>query len=202
MVQSLSTSLTFDQFIAQYGDDTRYELIDGELIDMEPTGPHEQVSGLINLKLNLEISREQHPFFIPMRCLIKPMGLTSAFKPDIVVLSRPALESEPLWQREPIITLGSSIRLVVEVVSTNWQNDYARKADEYWAMGISEYWICDYLGLGGVFFIGSPKQPTITICTLQEERCTLQQFRGEDQLVSSTFPNLRLAASEIFSAGS
>ncbi len=39
MVRSPSKSLTFDEFIDQFGDDTRYELMDGELIDMEPTGP-------------------------------------------------------------------------------------------------------------------------------------------------------------------
>lgn len=201
MIQSLPKSLTFDECIAQYGDDACYELIDGELIDMEPTGPHEQVAGFINLRLNLEFSREEQPFFIPMRCIIKPLGLTSALKPGIIVLDRPALELEPLWNREPIITLGSSIKLVVEVVSTNWQNDYARKVDDYQAMGIPEYWICDYLGLGGVFFIGSPKQPTITICTLEGERYAMQQFRGEDRLVSPTFANLKLSANEIFAAG-
>ncbi|MEH2011773.1 MAG: hypothetical protein V7K65_09640 [Nostoc sp.] len=36
--------LTFEEFIAQYGDNTRYELIDGQLRDMEPTGPHEAIS--------------------------------------------------------------------------------------------------------------------------------------------------------------
>ncbi|MDY6896770.1 MAG: Uma2 family endonuclease, partial [Cyanobacteriota bacterium] len=39
--------LTFEQFITEYGDNARYELIDGELRDMEPTGPHEEVSGNI-----------------------------------------------------------------------------------------------------------------------------------------------------------
>ena len=47
MVQSLVASGQFEEFVARYGDDPRYELIDGELIDMEPTGPHEQVSGYI-----------------------------------------------------------------------------------------------------------------------------------------------------------
>jgi Uma2 family endonuclease len=37
----------------------------------------------------------------------------------------------------------------VEVVSTNWQNDYARKSEDYALLGITEYWIVDYLGLGG-----------------------------------------------------
>jgi Uma2 family endonuclease len=39
--------LTFEEFIASYGNNPRYELIDGELRDMEPTGPHEEISGSI-----------------------------------------------------------------------------------------------------------------------------------------------------------
>lgn len=47
MTYTPAKTLTFDEFIAQYGDDPRYELIDGELRDMEPTGPHEAVAGKI-----------------------------------------------------------------------------------------------------------------------------------------------------------
>lgn len=202
MVQSIPRTLTFEEFTAQYGDDTRYELIDGELVEMEPTGPHEQVTGFINLQLNLAIAQLKQPYFIPMRCLIKPLGPVSAFKPDVVVLDRPALQTEPLWQREPIITLGTSAKLVVEVVSTNWQNDYARKYDDYQAMGILEYWIVDYLGLGGTYFIGSPKQPTITICNLKNNRYEMNQFRQGDTLVSCIFPALSLQVEQIFEAGS
>jgi Uma2 family endonuclease len=48
---TITTLLTVDQFIAQYGDDSRYELADGELIDMEPTGPHETVSGKLAIQI-------------------------------------------------------------------------------------------------------------------------------------------------------
>ncbi|MEL7035256.1 MAG: hypothetical protein AAFO04_06510 [Cyanobacteria bacterium J06592_8] len=58
MVQSASNLLTVDEFILQYGDRDRYELIDGELIDMEPTGTHEQVAAFIGRKLNVEIDRQ------------------------------------------------------------------------------------------------------------------------------------------------
>lgn len=201
MIQILPKSLIFDEFVAEYGDDHRYELIDGELVDMEPTGPHEQVTGFINMQLNLAIAHLKQPYFIPMRCLIKPLGQSSAFKPDVIVLDKLALHDEPLWQREPIITLGTSVKLVVEVVSTNWQNDYARKVDDYQALGIQEYWIIDYLGLGGTFFIGSPKQPTITICDLKGESYEMRKFRRGDYLVSRTFPDLELDADQIFKAG-
>ena len=201
MAQAAPKLLTFDEFIARYGDDERYELIDGELIDMEPTGPHEQVAGLINCELNFEIRPLKLPYLIPLRCLIKPLGLVSAFRPDVIVLDRIALESEPLWQREPIITLGTSIKLVIEVVSTNWQNDYARKLDDYQALGIGEYWIVDYLGLGGTLFIGSPKQPTLTICQLEEGCYKMSRFCSGDRFVSPTFPELDLTAEQVFNAG-
>lgn len=201
MVQSISRAIAFEDFLDRYGDDTRYELIDGELVDMEPTGAHEQVSGFINLHLNLAISRLQLPYFIPMRCLIKPLGAASAFKPDVIVLDRQALRAEPLWEREPTISLGTSVKLVAEVVSTNWQNDYARKVDDYQAFGIPEYWIVDYLGLGGTFFIGSPKQPTITICTLKEGCYEMSKFRAGDRIVSPAFPDLAIEADEVFRAG-
>ncbi len=54
MVQVFQQSLTFEMFVTQYGDDEHYELIDGELIDMEPTGSHEQVAGLINVNSTLK----------------------------------------------------------------------------------------------------------------------------------------------------
>jgi Uma2 family endonuclease len=40
-----------------------------------------------------------------------------------------------------VITLGVSIKLIVEVVSTNWETDYARKVEEYALLGIPKYWI-------------------------------------------------------------
>lgn len=39
-------TLAFAEFIAQYGDDSRYELIDGELRDRSLTGSHEAVAGI------------------------------------------------------------------------------------------------------------------------------------------------------------
>jgi Uma2 family endonuclease len=45
MTYAPSTLLAFEDFIAQYGDNPRYELADGEQIDMEPTGHHETVGG-------------------------------------------------------------------------------------------------------------------------------------------------------------
>ncbi|MEH1856593.1 MAG: Uma2 family endonuclease [Nostoc sp.] len=201
MVQSASKLLTVDEFISHYGECDRYELIDGELIHMEPTGPHEQVSALIGRKLNVEIDRQDLSYFIPHRCLIKLLGTETAFRPDVIVLDQTQLINEPLWQLEPVITSGNSIKLIAEIVSTNWQNDYARKTEDYALLGIPEYWIVDYLGIGGREYIGKPKQPTVTICNLIEDEYQKQLFKNNDQLISSIFPNLQLTAQQIFSAG-
>lgn len=200
MVQLTPKLLSVDEFITQYGDNDRYELIDGELIEMEPTGPHEQVAAFIGRKLNVEIDRQDATYFIPYRCLIKLLGTETAFRPDVIVLDQNRLVNEPLWQQEPVITLGASIKLIVEVVSTNWQNDYARKVEDYAVLGVPEYWIVDYLGTGGREYIGKPKQPTITICTLVEDEYQKRLFRSDDLLVSSIFPELRLTAKQVFAA--
>lgn len=201
MVQFAPKLLTVEEFIVHYGDNEHYELIDSELIEMEPTGPHEQVSAFIGRKLNVEIDRQEVSYFIPPRCLIKLLGTNTAFRPDVIVLDQTQLINEPLWQQSPVITLGNSIKLIAEVVSTNWQNDYARKVEDYALLGIPEYWIVDYLGIGGREYIGKPKQPTITICTLVEDEYHKQLFQNNQQLISSVFPNLRLTAQQIFAAG-
>ncbi|ALB41578.1 MULTISPECIES: Uma2 family endonuclease [unclassified Anabaena] len=201
MVQSPLKLITANEFITQYGDSDRYELIDGELIEMEPTGPHEQVSSLIGRKLNVEIDHQDLPYFIPHRCLIKLLGTNTAFRPDVIVLDQTQLINEPLWQKEPVITSGKSIKLIAEVVSTNWQNDYARKVEDYALLAVPEYWIVDYLGIGGREYIGKIKLPTITICTLVEDEYQKRLFQNNDQLLSSIFPNLQLTAKQVFASG-
>ncbi|GAB1541560.1 hypothetical protein NUACC21_42310 [Scytonema sp. NUACC21] len=200
MVQAAPKFITVDEFINQYGDNERYELIDGEIIDMEPSGPHEQVAAFIGRKLNVEIDQKYPDYFIPYRCPIKLLGTETAFRPDVIVLDKTGLASEPLWQQEPVITLGGSIKLVIEVVSTNWQNDYARKVEDYAMLGVREYWIVDYLGIGGREYTGKPKQPTIVVCTLVEDEYQKQFFRNDDVLVSNIFPDFRLTANQIFAA--
>ena len=158
--------LTFADFLARYQDNPRYELADGEIIDMEPTGPHEAVGGKLATKIGIAIESDQLPWFIPRTCLLRPFAdIATARRPDIIVLDETAIINEPQWAKEPVITLASSIKLVVEVVSTNWETDYARKLEEYALLGISEYWIVDYRGLGGVAFIGKPKQFTFRFFT-------------------------------------
>lgn len=88
----------------------------------------------------------------------------------------------------------------MEVVSTNWRDDYFLKFGEYEEVGIPEYWIVDYAGLGGKRFIGSQKQPAISIYTLVEGEYQITQFRGNERIQSLAFPELNLTAEQIFQA--
>ena len=198
MTYTPAQTLTLDQFLAQYGADSRYELIDGELRDLEPTGPHETVADKVAGYLFAEILKSKQGWTIPKTCLISPPAAqATALRPDVIVLDEAALASEPLWQQEPVITSGQSIVMVVEVVSTNWQDDYARKVEEYSLLGISEYWIVDFRGLGGIEFIGRPKQPTLTVCQLMGEDYSKTQYRLGELLQSNRFPDLRLKLEDL-----
>lgn len=191
-------TLTFEQFLIEYGDNARYELIDGELRDMEPTGPHEEVAGNIAGRIYTEIIHNKLNWLIPKTCLIKPpAALATALRPDVIVLDKIKLNQEPLWQKEPIICNGNTIKLVAEVVSTNWQDDYARKIEEYAFLEIPEYWIIDFRALGGIQFIGNPKQPTLTICQLINGVYKQEKYRLGDSIFSPLFPDLKLKLDDI-----
>jgi Uma2 family endonuclease len=194
--------ISFDEFLARYGRDNRYELIDGEVFNLEPTGSHEEVAALITTNLCVQIDAKDLPWFILQRGILRSSnpGMT-AFRPDVAVIDRTELTKELLWADQSILTLGSSIKFVAEVVSSNWQNDYSRKVEDYAVLGIPEYWIADYAGLGGTRHIGKPKQPTLSICTLVNGEYEIQQLRGNQSIVSLTFPDLKLTAEQVLMAG-
>jgi Uma2 family endonuclease len=194
-------SLSFDEFLVQYGGDNRYELIDGEVFDLEPTGQHEEVAAFITAKICVQVEGTGLPWFVLQRGLLRPSNAAmTAFRPDVAVVDRDELIKEPFWSDQSILTLGSSIKFVAEVVNSNWQNDYARKVEDYAVLGIPEYWIADYAGLGGTRHIGKPKQPTLSICSLVDEEYEIQQLRGREMIVSPTFPELRLTAEQVLRA--
>ncbi|PZV13164.1 MAG: hypothetical protein DCF20_15900 [Pseudanabaena sp.] len=202
IAQLQNQPLSLDEFIARYGGDNRYELIDGEIFDLEPTGQHEEVAALITAKICVQIDQLELPWFVLQKGLFRPSSSSmTAFRPDVMVVDRTEVAKESLWQEQSIITRGDSIKFVAEVVSSNWQNDYARKVEDYAALGIPEYWIADYLGLGGIRHIGKPKQPTLSICNLVDGEYEINLFRGNDAIASLTFPNLNLTAEQVLTLG-
>jgi len=203
-MQTIPKTITFDEFVAWIPENSvrRYELHNGVIIEMPlGTGDHSAVAGFISGELFLEIRQQQLPYLVPKEYIVKSVADKSGYSPDVIVLDLPALANEPRWKKESIITMGPSVRLAVEVVSTNWRDDYFLKASDYEEMGIPEYWIVDYLGLGGRKFIGNPKQPTLSVCQLVDGEYQVKLFQGDVRVESLAFPELNLTAQQIFRAG-
>jgi Uma2 family endonuclease len=198
MIQALQRPMTFEEFLDWYPEDGNcYELMDGEVVSVRPRGDHEEVIGMLTRKLDREMERLDLPWFMPKTCCVKPTGNLDGYVPDLIVLDRAQLASEPLWKKASTITRGASARLVVEVASTNWQDDYAKKLEDYELLGILEYWIVDYRALGGRRFIGSPKVPMVSVYGLVDGVYQVRQFRAGEAIASAVFPALRLTVAEI-----
>ncbi|MBD1858247.1 MULTISPECIES: Uma2 family endonuclease [Leptolyngbya] len=199
MTQALSKVLTFDEFASWRPEDGRYELHDGVIVEMpQPVGGHEEVTGFLARKITVEFDRLNLPYIIPKTALVKPPEHASGYSPDILLINQENLIHEPRWQKESTVTLGASIPLVIEVVSTNWRDDYYKKFADYEIIGIPEYWIVDYAGLGGRELIGNPKQSAIFVCEWVDGEYVRKLFRGDDRIISSTFPQLNLTVQQIF----
>lgn len=198
-----SKLLTFEEFIDWLPENPakRYELHDGIIVEMaQPSGKHEKVTGFLAGEVSVEYKRLKLPYFIPKTALVKPPNKSSGYLPDVVLINDANLENEPLWEKESTVTKSASIPLIVEVVSTNWEDDYYTKFGNYQAMKIPEYWIADYAALGGRKFIGNPKQPTFFVCELIDDEYQMTAFRGEERIISPTFPELNLTAQQVFYA--
>lgn len=199
----LPKPVSFEQFINWYPDNSeyRYELRRGVVIQMpKPRGKHSQLAGDLAKRLNYAIDEAALDYLIPREGIIKVSDDTG-YEPDVIVLDRAALVDEPLWQQASSVEKGASVKLAVEVVSSNWQDDYEVKLAAYEAIGIAEYWIVDYAGLGGVRHLGRPKQPTLTICTLVEGEYEVARLRGDEPVVSPLFPSLSLTAERVLNLG-
>jgi Uma2 family endonuclease len=193
--------MTFDEFINWTPNHRRFELHHGTPVEMQPTGDHEEIISFLNAVLVLEIHRQRRPYILPKQALVKLPDEDTAYLPDVLLINRDGLAQEPLWKKASTVTLGTSVPLVIEVVSTNWRDDYGKKSVDYESLGITEYWIVDYLGLGGRRYIGFPKRPTLSVYCLMDDEYQVSQFRGNEPIQSSLFPDLALTAETIFRAG-
>jgi Uma2 family endonuclease len=201
MIQTTIKSITFEEFLEWYPDGKgRCELRNGVIVEMNPNGEHEEVTGFLIRKINVEIDRLNLPYVTPSTYFVRPPETTAGYQPELIVLDKPALISEPLWKKSSVISQGSSVKLVVEVVSTNWQDDYLVKVAEYERLGIPEYWVVDCAGLGCRRFIGNPKPPTVSIYQLVDGEYQVSQFREGDRIISSAFGELNLTVEQVFSS--
>lgn len=188
--------LTFAEYlIYNDGTDTRYELVNGELVAMSlGTGRHGRIIKFVEDALNAAI-QQLGLDWTAQRLTVgvqSPRGYRwdTCRIPDVTVLT---LEQwADMDDREAVILAHQAPpKLVVEGVSLSTQTeDYRAKWVEYSALDIAEYWIAD------------PIQNTVTICVLDQGRYQDTVYQGSEPIDSPTFPTLNLTAEQILKADS
>ncbi|MEG4228316.1 Uma2 family endonuclease [Microcoleus sp. N9_B2] len=197
MVATVTKKLTFDQFLVECPEDGLYELVNGEIVEMNSTRNHDDVANVLLFDFNDEIRRLNLNYVVNNTAVIRTVskaGVEQGRRPNVSVIAR------DLWRsnRSAYAALREPIQLAVEVTSTNWDDDYIDKLDEYQRLEIPEYWIVDYLAIGSREFLGNPKVPTIFVHLLDAEgNYQRSAFKGNERIVSRTFPELTLTAEEV-----
>jgi Uma2 family endonuclease len=180
--------------------DEQYELVRGNLRKMNPpTVLHYRITKFLEKVLDQEIEDYLDPDeWETFRDAGQRTEDNSSRLPDLAIVSR--AEADKLLKQTAVFQSPSL--LAVEVVSpSSASEDYDEKLKEYQALGIPEYWVVDYEGLGAAKYIGFPKAPTLTVHELINGKYQARRFRGDDRIESPTFKNLNLTANQVFLAG-
>lgn len=192
--------LTFEQFLAQYPEGKgKFELVNGELVKVEATRAHKNVSRFLMFAFNDEIKRLELDYIVDKDIVIKTVNAVGEEQgriPDVSVVK------ESIWNANITAygALREPIQLAVEVSSTNWDDDYIDKLEEYERLGIPEYWIVDYLAIASRNYLGNPKRPTVFVHQLVEGQYQAQAFKDDNIIQSLTFPELNLTVKQIIKA--
>ncbi|QLE42590.1 Uma2 family endonuclease [Nostoc sp. C052] len=187
MVSTPVTKLTFEEYL-NYDDGSgfHYELVDGRLELMNPpTIQHFLIVAFLDTALIAEIQRLSLPW-LTFRETGTRTGKNKSRLTDLSVVTqeqaRELLNASAVFESPPL--------LIVEVVSPDSiKRDYRYKRSEYAAVEVPEYWIVD------------PLKENISVLWLEEGFYEETVFTGDQQIGSRTFPELRIAVEQIFTAG-
>ncbi|WP_316792446.1 Uma2 family endonuclease [Thermoleptolyngbya oregonensis] len=183
-----STYMTFEDYLAyDDGTDTRYELVNGVLVEMPPES--DENLGIAR-KLLLELIKHIPADRVVWGTEIEVTGRRATGRiPDLLVHSE---ESKAAIAGAPRATLTRDMpppALVIEVVSpgqANRERDYRYKHTEYAARGIAEYWIVD------------PETRQVTLCRWVSGQYEDQVYSGDERIESTVVPEFGLTPAEIF----
>ncbi|MEO1348617.1 MAG: Uma2 family endonuclease [Cyanobacteria bacterium J06635_15] len=184
---STTTLLSFEDYaIYDDGTETRYELVDGALIEIPPpTFRHMLIVKYIERRLDEGIQRLNLDWLCFREAGVRT-GLKKSRLTDVYVLTAEQvsefLDASAICQTAPL--------LAVEVVSPeSITRDYRYKRTEYAALEIPEYWIVD------------PLESKVTVLEFNEGLYDECLCIDAQPIVSSIFPELTLTVSQILAAG-
>jgi Uma2 family endonuclease len=184
--------MTLEEYFAyDDGTDQRYELVDGELVEMPTESPEN--CRLAKL-LMLELAK-----FVPILLInLKDLEIVVSGKrakvrlPDITILSE---EGYAALSGHPSNTITYDMPpplLVIEVVSPgqlNRDRDYRYKHTEYAARGIAEYWIVDR------------EMQQVTVCLWVNGQYEDTVYTGDASLRSTVVPEFGSSVAQILAFG-
>ncbi|WP_416673682.1 Uma2 family endonuclease [Egbenema bharatensis] len=189
---STKTLLTFDEYLAyDDGTDTRYELVDGELVAMPPESPE---NNAIARGLLVELLK-----YFPLALVahkdteVEVSGRRARCRiPDLLVHTEESAAALVGTNRATITRDMPPPALAIEVVSPGEANrirDYRYKRTEYAARGIAEYWIVD------------PEAHQVTVCQWVEGQYEDTVVREDEAIRSTVVPALELTVNQLFALG-
>ena len=180
--------MSFEEYLRfDDGTDTRYELVRGVLVPMPTaTAAHELLISFLAAMMMRFIAAHDLPYVVRVNAGVQTEEDTSRL-PDIAVYDRHDWERLLKQGGPAVLRLGEPMRLVVEVTSENWKDDYYDKRAEYEQRRIPEYWIVD----------GRRKQ--VVALYLAEDATTYQEqvLRPGDVLASRVLAGLTLPVETI-----
>ena len=196
MVQT-KTKLTFADFLEKYPDGSGiYELVNGEIVKVEATRAHKNVARYLVKSFDRESDRLELDYIVDKDIVFRTVtasGQEQGRNPDVGVVKASVWNSNV----RSYGALTEPIQLAVEVTSTNWEDDYVDKLDEYQRLGICEYWIVDYLAIASRAYLGNPKIPTVFVYSLENGSYLVESFTGSERIISKTFPELEITVEQI-----
>jgi Uma2 family endonuclease len=166
--------LTYDD-----GTDKRYELENGELVEMPlGTGNHEAIITFLLFQFILEKQRLGLTL-APRSNGVEVMTQKQPRRLDVLVMT----QQQAISIENKSAILMTAPPLIVEVVSPeSVDRDYNIKTLEYAGIGVDEYWIVHHL------------ENKVTVCLLQGKVYNKTVFIDNQQIVSLTFSQLKLTA--------
>ena len=187
MVQATPQLKTFEDYLAYTdGTDNRYELTNGELVEMPPESD-ENLYRAMKLYEVLKALVEMRQIRLQGLALAMP-GQPKNRYPDLTVL-RPEHPDQMKALGQAAITLEMAPpRLVVEVVSPgadNHRRDYIDKRNQYEWRGVPEYWIVD------------PVKGQVMVLFLTEDGYEETVFVGDEVVKSPSFEDWTLTAADM-----
>jgi Uma2 family endonuclease len=191
-IASLAKPLTMDEYLAyEDGTDTRYELVDGELVEMPTESPEN--CKLAKL-LMLELAKHVPIVLISLKDMeIAVSGRSAKVRlPDLVVLSDEGYAALAGQRRNTITHDMPPPILAIEVVSPGAESrdrDYRYKRTEYAARGIAEYWIIDL------------EMQQMTLCLWVNGQYEDTVYKGDIAIASTVVPTFNLSAAQILAFG-